>query len=324
MILVTGANGLVGSFLCKELIDKGYQVRAFVRKDSDCSLLHSIQGKIDFAYGDILDVGSIIDAMVGIEQVVHTAAIISFWTKKYTAMHQANVVGTRNMVDVALEKNIKRFIHISSIAAIGRKFSDTQIDETNTWEESALNSEYAITKHQAELEIYRATEEGLNTIILNPSIILGPGIKGSSSFRLFEYVEQENKYYTEGQLNYVDVRDLCSIIEFFTSSTADSGQRFIVNGGFTTYHAFFNRVADTLDVMPPQTKATQFMKEIAWRLEAVKAFITGKEPLVTKSTAKSALNLFEYQSDKIIKRANFSFRALDDTIHWTCAAAFKK
>jgi dihydroflavonol-4-reductase len=324
MILVTGANGLVGSFLCKELIGKGYKVRAFVRKDSDCTLLNSIKHNIDFAYGDVLDVGSIIDAMADVEQVVHTAAIISFWPKMHAAMHQVNVVGTRNIVDVALEQKVNRFIHISSIAAIGRKSGDKQINETNTWEASAFNSEYANTKHQAELEVCRATEEGLNTIILNPSIILGPGLKGSSSFRLFEYVEQENKYYTEGQFNYVDVRDLCTVIEFFTSSIMDSGERFIVNSGSTTYQTFFNQVALVLGVTPPKKKATQFIREIAWRLEAVKAFITGKEPLITKSTAKSALNLFEYQSNKLIKRTNISFRSLDETIQWTCAAAFRK
>jgi dihydroflavonol-4-reductase len=324
MILITGANGLVGSFLCKELIEKGYNVRAFVRKHSDCSLLQPIQDKIEFAYGDILDVGSIVDAMQGVEQVVHTAAIISFWPKRNEAMYQANVIGTRNLVDIALEENIKRFIHISSIAAIGRKPSDTVMNESNTWEESALNSAYANTKHQAELEIYRATEEGLNTIILNPSIILGPGLKGTSSVRLFEYVEQQNKFYTEGQLNYVDVRDLCAIIEFFASTTADAGERFIVNGGVTTYRTFFNAVAAIIGVNPPNIKATAFMKEIAWRVQAFKSFLTGKEPLVTKSTAKTSANLFDYQSDKLIKRTNFSFRTFDDTVKWTCAIIFQK
>jgi len=323
MILVTGANGLVGSFLCKEFVQKGYRVRGLVRKNSDCTLLNEISDRIEIFIGDINDTGSLIDAAEGIECIVHTAAIISFWNKRNDEMYQTNVLGTKNIVDVALEKNIKRFIHISSIAAIGRKPQDLEIDETNTWEESALNSPYAVTKHQAELEVFRGIEEGLQATIVNPSVILGPGLKGTSSVRLFEYVEQKNKFYTEGYLNYVDVRDLSEIILMLLNSDTAIGERYIVSGGLTSYRDFFGQVADTMKITAPKIKAADWMRQLAWRIETTKAFFTGKEPLLTKVTARTASNKFEYKSNKVIQLTQKVFRPLNDTIFWTCRELFE-
>lgn len=324
MILVTGANGLVGSFLCKELVDKGYKVKALVRKNSDTSLLNEISGKLEIHIGELNDVGSLMDAMDGVKCIVHTAAIISFWPKRKNEMFQTNVEGTRNILNVALEYNIDKFIHISSVAAIGRKSSDTFITETNTWDDSALNTHYAVTKHQAELEVYRATEEGLNTILLNPSIILGPALKGTSSARLFEYVEKKNKFYTEGYINYVDVRDVVTSIIFFIENQTKSGDRFIVNAGAIRYKDFFEAIAKVLNSTAPKISAKPWMRNLAWPSYAVKSFFTGKEPLITKETASISSHKFEYQSDKIKNTSNIVFQPLEKTITWTCAKLFGK
>ncbi len=322
MILVTGANGLVGSFLCKELAGKGYRVKALVREKSNTSLLSPVAESVEFVYGDINDAGSLIDAMQDIECVVHTAAVISFWDKKNKEMYQTNVVGTKNVVDVALEKGVKKLIHISSIAAIGRKTTDTRINEKNNWEESPINTAYAVTKHQAELEIFRAVEEGLHAVILNPSVILGPGLKGTSSVRLFEYVQQNGKFYTDGDLNYVDVRDVVESIEYFISNETPTGERYIINGGTISFKSFFEKIADVLHTNAPAIRASNWMKQLVWRAEAVKAFITGKEPLITKSTARTSTNKFQYNADKIMQINQRSFRPLEDTISWTCKQLF--
>ena len=324
MILVTGANGLVGSFLCKELVDKGYKVKALVRKNSDTSLLNEISGKLEIHIGELNDVGSLMDAMDGVKCIVHTAAIISFWPKRKDEMFQTNVEGTRNILNVALEYNIDKFIHISSVAAIGRKSSDTFITETNTWDDSALNTHYAATKHQAELEVYRATEEGLNTILLNPSIILGPALKGTSSARLFEYVEKKNKFYTEGYMNYVDVRDVVTSIMFFIENQTKSGDRFIVNAGAIRYKDFFEAIAKVLNSTAPKISAKPWMRNLVWPSYAAKSFFTGKEPLITKETASISSHKFEYQSDKIKNTSNIVFQPIEKTITWTCAKLFGK
>ncbi|MGN6646779.1 MAG: SDR family oxidoreductase [Cytophaga sp.] len=322
MILVTGANGLVGSFVCAHLTQKGHKVRALVRKNSDTSLLKNLSGGLDIFTGDVSDTGSLLDAISGVEYVVHTAAIISFWNKRNTEMYQTNVIGTRNLVDVCLEHNIKKFIHVSSIAAVGRKTTDTHISETNTWEDSSLNSYYAESKHQAEVEVYRGMEEGLTATIVNPSIILGPGLNSSISGRLFKYVAGQHKFYTDGYLNYVDVRDVADAIEKLLFDADSNGERYILNGGITSYKDFFAQVAGTLQVAAPSVRATNFMRQVVWRIEAVKSFFTGKEPLITKTTAKTAANKIEYSSAKIIKATQISFRPLSDTIEWTCSKLF--
>jgi dihydroflavonol-4-reductase len=324
MILVTGANGLVGGFLCKELVDKGYNVKALVRKKSDITLLKEISDRIEIHVGDLNDVGSLLDALEGVDCIVHTAATISFWAKRKEEMYQTNVEGTRNIVNAALECGIKKFIHISSIAAIGRKVSDTSITETNTWEESALNTAYAVTKHQAELEVSRAVEEGLNAVILNPSIILGPGLKGTSSVRLFEYVQQKNIFYTEGYLNFVDVRDVVQTILFFIENNHPSGERFIVNAGIIRYKDFFGAIAGVLNVEPPKINAKPWMRKLAWRIYAIKSLLTGKEPLITKETASVSSHKFEYQSGKLKNTSGITFQPLEATISWTSKELFDK
>jgi len=324
MILVTGANGLVGSFLCKELVEKGYKVKALVRKNSDMSLLKEVAGKLEIHIGELNDVGSLLDAIEGVDCIVHTAAIISFWSKRKDEMYQTNVEGTKSILNVALENNIKKFIHISSVAAIGRKVSNMQITETNTWEESALNTRYAVTKHQAELEVSRAAEEGLNVVILNPSIILGPALKGTSSTRLFEYIKNGNKFYTEGYINYVDVRDVVTTVLFFIQNQNKSGERFILNAGAIQYKEFFDGIAQVLNVESPKISAKSWMRNLAWRVYAVKSVFTGKEPLITKETTSVSSYKFEYQSDKIKKTSNILFKPLEETITWTCSELFGK
>lgn len=322
MILVTGANGLVGSFVCAHFISKGYKVRALIRKNSDKSLLKHLSKDIDFCIGDINNTGTLLEAMAGVEYVVHTAAIISFWSKRNSEMYQTNVIGTRNLIDVCLEHNIKKFIHVSSIAAIGRKTTDTVVRETNTWEESSLNSYYAQSKFLAEVEVFRGIEEGLTASIVNPSIILGPGLKSSISMRLFEYVSKKNKFYTDGFLNYVDVRDVVQSIDKLLFDSTTNGERYIVNGGTIGYKDFFTVVANTLHVSPPSIRATNLMRQIVWRFEAVKSFFTNKEPLITKTTAKTAANKIEYSSDKIITATQLVFKPLHDTVEWTCKTHF--
>ena len=322
MILVTGSNGLLGSFVCHELVSRGYKVKALVRKDSNTDLLKDIIKSIEFHEGDLNDVGSLIDAMVGVQYVIHTAALISFWPKNKLPMYQTNVEGTRNLVDVALESNVKKFIHISSIAAIGRKSTDTIVTEKNTWEESSINSNYAVTKHQAELEVSRAVEEGLNAVILNPSIIIGPGVQGSSTVRLFDYVQKGNKFYTDGYINYVDVRDVVKIILFFIDNEFKNGERHILNGGITTYKDFFGKIAIKLNCKAPHICAHNWMRQLAWRYYAIASFFSKKEPLITKETARVASHKIEYQSEKIKNATDIQFRTLDDTVEWTKARLY--
>ena len=205
MILVTGASGLVGSQLVKELMKTGKKVKALYR-----SSIPVIEGadNIEWVRGDILDVVALEEAMVGVQQVYHCAAIVSFNPKNKAALHQTNVEGTANVVNACLNANIQKLVFVSSVAALGRIREDTPINETMNWSEETSNSEYGKTKYFAEMEVWRGIGEGLDAVIVNPVIILGSGDWEKGSSELFKSAYDEFPWYTEGSGGFVDVVDV--------------------------------------------------------------------------------------------------------------------
>lgn len=323
MILITGINGLVGSFVARYFLEEGEKVAGFKRPESDLSLLKGLEDQITWFEGDILDVLSLEEAISKSDYVVHTAAMVSFAPKDRNKMLRINVEGTANVVNMCLLYKVKKLCFVSSVAAIGRKFSngasDTSnlIDEKAQWEESPLNSNYAKSKYQAELEVWRGVAEGLDAVVVNPSIILGEADWHKSSTQLFKYVYDENKYYTGGTINYVDVQDVAEIIYKLLHSDIVN-ERFILNGGTLSYKQFFEKVASGFGRKAPSKEISGFLSQIAWRVEALRSLFTGKAPLITKETAQSANLNFIYPSQKIRKELNFEFTLLDETIQRIC------
>ncbi len=320
MILVTGANGLVGAAIVRCLLKNNQAVRALKRSNSDISSLADVETQIEWVEGDVLDISSLETAMIGISLVVHTAAMVFFSPKQRSQMYKVNVEGTANVVNVCMAMDVKKLAFVSSIAAIGRpdvSHVDIQkainINEEQKWEDSPLNSHYAKSKYQAELEVWRGIAEGLPAVIVNPSIILGEGDWTRSSTQLFKYVYDQNKFYTQGLVNYVDVLDVASITVQLLLSDIEN-ERFILNAGTTTYKDLFEQIAQGFNQKAPSIGISPFMSEIIWRIEAIRSFFTGKNPLITRETAKSARTRFEYESDKIQKKINFSFIPLSQTI----------
>ncbi|AFK02844.1 NAD-dependent epimerase/dehydratase [Emticicia oligotrophica DSM 17448] len=318
-VLITGANGLVGSATTRRFVEAGYQVSALCRAGSDLSLLEDIFYKISIIEGDVLDIFSLEKALENQDFVVHTAALVSFAPKDRNQMFKVNVEGTANVVNICLEKKVKKLCYISSIAALGRPTSASEkiyggvIDEKQKWEDSPLNSNYAKSKFEGELEVWRGEAEGLAVLVVNPSIILGEGDWHKSSTQLFKYVYDENKYYTNGNFNYVDVKDVVEAIFQLTSSNIQ-GERFILNGGTLTYREFFNKIAANFGKKAPSKTLSPFAIELLWRIEAIRAFITKKAPLITKETAHNSRTKFAYKNEKIQKAINFSFTPIDETI----------
>ena len=248
-ILITGATGLVGSATVRRFLADGHRVSVLHRPDSDRSLLQDVVDRIEWIEGDILDVLSLEKALDNIEYVVHAAAVVSFVPRDEAAMVKVNVEGTANVVNVCLHKGIRKLCHVSSVAALGRPNprtieSDTPvfIDETQRWEDSPNNSAYAKTKYLAELEVWRGISEGLPAVIVNPSLILGEGDWQKSSTQLFRYVYDGKPFYTEGTVNYVDVRDIAEALYRLVNSDIE-GERFILSAGSASYYELFEVIA---------------------------------------------------------------------------------
>lgn len=320
-ILITGANGLLGSATAKKFVEAGgFEVLALCRAGSDLTALKDITSKITIVEGDILDIASLEKALDNVDYVVHSAAVVSYAPKDKNRMFKTNIEGTANVVNVCLMKGVKKLCHISSIAALGKpnvplKLSagDTFIDEDQKWEDSPINSNYAKTKYLSELEVWRGKAEGLPVVIVNPSVILGESDWTKSSTQLFKYAYDEHRFYSDGNMNYVDVKDVIEAIYQLTTSDIE-GERFILNGGTVSYKEFFQKVALLFNKKPPVKKVSPILTEIIWRIEAVRSFFTGKAPLITKETAKNSLMKFVYKNEKIREAINFKFTGFDETI----------
>ena len=316
MILVTGASGLVGSHLIQQLVAQNKKVRALY-----CNTLPAANSNenIEWMQADILDVVALENAMKRVTQVFHCAAIVSFNPKKKQQLHQTNIQGTANIVNAAIEANVQKLLFVSSVAALGRIREGKAIDETMNWSEETSNSEYGKTKYLAEMEVWRGIGEGLNAVIVNPSIILGSGDWHKGSSEIFKSAYDEFPWYTEGTTGFVDVQDVVRAMLLLMESDI-SAQRFILSGDTATYKNLFTLIASGFNKKPPYKKVTPIIAALVWRWEAIKSMVTGIDPLLTKETAKTAQAKVSFDNTKLRKfLPDFSYTPLQESISRICA-----
>lgn len=316
MILVTGGTGFLGSHLLRRLVNVGEPVRALYRKQIP-QQLQDIQQRIEWIQGDILDVSVLEDAMAGVDKVYHCAAVVSFHPSTHQLMLKINGEGTANVVNLAIDAGVRKLVHVSSVAAIGRA-KDGVIDEDCEWQESKNNSRYAVSKYQGEIEAWRGMAEGLDVAIVNPSIILGAGFWDDGSGMLIKNAWKEFPYYTQGINGFTDVKDVVEVM-FRLMESDIKGQRFIVSADNWRYLDLFTQMADQLGKKPPHIAVKPWLAEIVWRIEALKSQLTGKKALLTKETARTAQMKVYYNNSKILHALpGFSFTPLQSTIEEIC------
>jgi nucleoside-diphosphate-sugar epimerase len=314
MILVTGASGFLGSEIVHQLVAKGERVRILHRKNSNLSHLQSIQAHLDFFEGDILDIRSLEDAFSGVEKIYHSAAIIGYDESYYDAMYKTNIEGTANVVNVALTKQVKKLLHVSSIAALGGRPNDC-ITEDIKWEKNRWTTHYGITKMLAEREVWRGIQEGLNSVIINPGIIIGTGHdEHKATLRLFKRIATGKlPFYTQGSNGFVDVEDVAKIaIQLMDGSFQE--ERYIIVSENTSFKAYFEAIAKELKVSPPKLSLNSFSGNVFCFLDWCFCKLFSKKRSFTKETLKVSLENFSYSNEKIRKALDFNFIPLDSTI----------
>jgi dihydroflavonol-4-reductase len=304
VILVTGGTGFLGSYLIRLLIRKGYKVRALRRPNSPMNLVADVASQVEWAEADLTDIIGLEEVMKDVSYVMHCAAMVSFHPRDVTRMMQVNVEGTANLVNLSLEMGVKRFIHVSSIAAIGRTKERPHLDEKSKWLQSGGNSPYAISKYMGEQEAWRGHAEGLSVAIINPAIVLGSGFWDIGSAKFFKQIKDGLKFSPVGRSGFVDVRDVAQFMVHLLESEI-SGERFILNAENTLYRDFFRMIAAALGAKEPPITVTPFLAEVAWRVEWLKEKLLGTDPLVTKDTARNSVSTFYYNNEK--SRAVFGF-----------------
>lgn len=321
MILVTGGSGLLGKELITQLLSAGKQVRAIYNK-TPLADFNSVN--LEQFQCNILDVVGLEEAIKGVDEVYHCAAIVTFNPKRKMEMFKINIEGTANMVNAALDAGIKKMVHVSSVAALGRIREDEPINETMNWTEETNNSNYGQSKYLAELEVWRGIGEGLNAVMVNPVIILGAGDWDGGSSKIFQSVYNEFPWYTDGFTGFVDVRDVVKAMMQLMDSDI-TAQRFIISAENKSYREVFNLIAKAFNKKPPYKKVTPLIARIVWRVEALKSFFTKKDPLLTKETALTAMAKVNFNNSKLKQfLPGFSYRHLEETITDTCAAMQQK
>lgn len=309
----------MGAYILKNLVKKNIPVRAIRRSAKTPFFIEeNIINKVEWVQGDILDVVSLEEAMRGVNGVIHSAAYVSFHKKERGQMYKVNVEGTANVVNVAIEQNISRFLHVSSVAAIGRKTKAEVVNENKKWEDDKANTHYAISKHKAELEVWRGFAEGLDGAIINPSTILGYGDWHTSSTAIFKSAYKEFPWFTTGINGFVGVEDVAeAAVQLYLSQIRD--KRFIVNSDNISFQELFNWIAENFDKRKPYREATSSLAQLAWRIEALKSFITGKKPLLTKETASVSQNKTKFDNGALLSALQgFSYTPLEEVIKKAC------
>lgn len=331
MVFVTGGTGLVGSHLLLSLLQNGEKVRALKRSTSNISQVQKVFSwytseaeklfrRIEWVNGDILDIYSLESLLEGIDTVYHCAAIVSFDSRTRKQMLANNIEGTANLVNASLNMGVKRICHVSSVSALGKTSNGEPINEATNWIPSKRNTGYSESKFFSETEIWRGVEEGLEAVIVNPSIIIGPGRWKEGSPAFFRVMYQGLPFYTLGSTGYIGINDVVKAIEILMNPenfVKAKNQRFLLNSENLTFREFFTQVSVALGKPAPRIPISRAMLSVAWRILAIWTWISGKPSPVTRETASSSSSHTTFDGSKISRMFSFQYRPVDEAIRST-------
>lgn len=317
MILLTGATGFLGSHVLYKLLLNGEKVRATKRISSSLENVKrvfkfygedklSLLDKVEWSDADLLDVLEVEEAVKGVDEIYHCAAVVSFNPKDKQAMLHTNSSGTENLVNAALEAGVKKFCHVSSIAALGRNSTKDIVTEKIWWKPSSKNSDYSVSKYRAEREVWRASEEGLDVVIVNPSVIIGPGDFSSGAYKMMQQAYKGISFYTDGATAFVDVRDVAdAMIKLMKSEIKN--ERFIVSAANMNYRDFFDILHDAFGKKRPSIKATKTIVQLARYADKAKSVLTGAEHAITADTVNAISSSHQYDNVKLISHIGIQY-----------------
>ncbi len=333
MIFVTGGTGLVGAHLLYELTKTNNNIRALKRETSNLQQVlktfryysekeeaQQLFDKIEWINGDILEYDSINTALSGVKEIYHCAAIVSFESKERQRMISNNVQGTANLVNAAIENGVKKICHVSSIAALGKLHNGEAVTEDTNWVPSKKNSGYSESKFFSETEIWRGIEEGLDAIIVNPSIIFGPGNWETGSAKIFKTIQDGMKFYTKGVTGFVDVKDVVRpMIRLMDDSNFEQckNQRYLLSAENLSYQQVFSEMADGLGVPRPTIWANDFLLALVWRIAAFASLFTRKTPFITKEAATGRNEKNYYNGSKVSRMIAYQYLPISASIKQT-------
>ena len=311
--LVTGATGLLGSHLVRTLAERGDELRLLVRRDSDTSAIDGVE--FERVTGDITDRRAIRRAVDGVERVFHVAGKSSLASADADRVFEVNVGGTAMIAAEALAAGVQRFVYTSSVAAIGPAPEGGRADERQQFTAGRYGIAYVNSKHEAEREVLRAAAQGLDAVIVNPTLTLGPGI-GNTSAHSIELVRKfllrQIPAYVDGGINVVDVRDVAAG-HLLADAEGEVGERYILGGrNFTTQRLFADLSRISGIPVPPLKLPAELAVGAARLSEEVDLGL----PL-SSDEARSASLWWTYSTAKAKRELGFEARPHEETLEAT-------
>lgn len=327
MVLVTGGTGLVGAHLILRLLQSGVAVKAIHRKTSNLKEVEKVFGyytgqagelfqKIIWTEADLNDLPALDMAFKDITHVYHCAGLISFDPNEYELLRTINTEGTKNIVNLCIAHNVQKLCHVSSIAAIGRTLDGRPVTEETDWTPEGANV-YALSKMDSELEVWRGSQEGLDIVIINPGVIIGPGFWGSGTGLLFQNGFKARKHYPPGGTGFVTVNDVTTLMVRLMDSSV-TNENFIAVSENLSYKDILDRLAREFNKPGPSLPVKFWQLEIFWRVDKLINILTGRGRKLTKISVSSLRNRQLFDNQKTRDRLGHSFESLDSTIAFSC------
>jgi nucleoside-diphosphate-sugar epimerase len=321
MILVTGGTGLVGAHLLLHLLENGEEkIRAIYRKSKQIEKTKSLFelykkselfSKIEWIEADILDVPSLENAFENIDYVYHCAGLISFNPDDENQLRKVNIEGTANIVNFCIDKKVTKLCHVSSIAALGNLTQNQIIiTEETEWNPEVLHSDYAISKYGAEMEVWRGQQEGLQVVIVNPGIILGPGFCNQGSGTLFDTIKKGISFYTNGSTGYVAVTDVVKIMHLLLQSDC-SGERFTLVAENISYKEIIIKIANKINAQLPKIEAKPWLLNLIWKADWLSAIVFRTKRKISKHGVLSLQNNDLISNEKLKTYLKYDFEEID-------------
>ena len=336
MILVTGATGFVGSHLLARLLKENKPIIATKRSNNHQTVTRHILSyyyedvdayfnKIQWIEMDFFNPADIQEVLerYAIEELYHCIAILSFNERRRSEIIKVNTNITANLVNACIGRHIK-FCYVSSVGSLLNQFEHKNITENTFWQPGKYEYAYALSKYLAECEVWRGIEEGLNAVIVNPGIIVGPGKWNSGWGMLVKNAYKGLPFYTTGIMGYVAVEDVAEIMVQLMNRHIFS-ERFILVEGNYSFKEILEEVHLSLNRPLPKYRARPFMLKIASYAETLWGFFNPSyEPLFSKATIQGAFMENYYNNEKIRKTLNFSFTPIKTAIHKTSEKFLKE
>ncbi len=321
MILVTGGTGLVGAHLLLRLVEKNNQVRAIYRSKKNIDKTHNLFklmnkqdlfSSVEWIKADLNDIPALEEAFINVTEVYHCAAMVTFTSSENEKMQKINIEGTANMVNLSLDFGVEKFCYISSIATLDETIIGTNlIDESSNWNLNGTHSDYAISKFGGETEVWRAAQEGLNVVIVNPGVIFGVGFPDQGSGEIITKMKAGFPFYTDGKTGIVSVNDVVSCMIGLMENDIFN-KRFILVVENISYKELFEKISKLLNKKITFLEAKKWMLAIAWRIDwFLSAIIPNKKRSLTRDLAKASFTKDLYKNDSIKTTLNFEFEPSD-------------